>query len=184
MCLPAPWETFGGGGGCVYHRPRGFPGTVCASTCRGLQCLRTRVCGRAACLHDLCSLMVVFLSRFLCDCCSVLAVMFVTAVIASRGGKGKSYCCIFTLLLLVWRLLLSGSGVMLGVSCTGMFPSLSTCVRLARSGEAGGAPCCWDNTSGRSSCTQMPKTHKFGPETGSVQCDWTFMLHVPECFKK
>lgn len=44
--------------------------------------------------------MVVFLSRFLCDCCSVLAVMFVTAVIASRGGKGKSYCCTFTLLML------------------------------------------------------------------------------------
>lgn len=36
-----------------------------------------------------------------CGNCCCLAVMFVTAVIASRGGKGKSYCCIWTSLIQV-----------------------------------------------------------------------------------
>lgn len=79
--------------------------------------------------------MVVFLSRFLCGCCSVLAVMFVTAVIASRGGKGKSYCCILTSLILVLEVAVESCW-----ECVGVFaPCAGTCVRFAHSDEAEGA---------------------------------------------
>lgn len=130
--------------------------------------------------------MVVFLSRFLCDCCSVLAVMFVTAVIASHGGKGKSYCCILTLLILVlevaveWQQCDAGNVLSRHVCPIYLLAPVLDLLVQVRQREPSS---CWDNTSGRSLCTQTQKT-QFRPKTGSVLCGWTFTLHVPECFKK
>lgn len=128
--------------------------------------------------------MVVFLSRFLCDCCSVLAVMFVTAVIASHGGKGKSYCCILTSLILILEVAVEcdAGNVLYWHVCPLclLAPVLDLLIQV-RQREP---PSTWDNTSSSSLRSQTQKTQKFGPKTASVLCDWTFTLHVPECFKK